>query len=82
MSALVAEIQRLPCEDKCLVFSEWDEVRTPRFSAQQVVQLAYHPLVRRCFAHGHGLRQGLCICVDGLQMLDVVEAALKANHVR
>jgi hypothetical protein len=35
VSALVAEIQRLPCEDKCLVFSEWDEVRTPRFPYPQ-----------------------------------------------
>lgn len=27
VTALVAEIQRLPSSDKCLIFSEWDEVR-------------------------------------------------------
>lgn len=40
VSALVAEIQRLPCEDKCLVFSEWDEVRSAGFSSQKLLSSA------------------------------------------
>jgi hypothetical protein len=28
VSALVAEVLRLPPDDKCLIFSEWDEVRS------------------------------------------------------
>lgn len=86
VTALVAEIQRLPSSDKCLIFSEWDEV-----TRQQ-------PLLHACprktsLPHLHALLAtpspravclSVCVCVvaAGVQMLDVVQVALDSNHVR